>query len=399
MLSQPKLMGTPMFSMQPNQSSPSSAWTDEREGTSRTTRVLHVINGEHYSGAERVQDLLATTLPEFGYDVAFACVKPGTFDANRQNRSAPLTNVAMRTRFDLTAARRLVQVFREQKCEILHAHTPRSLMVASGAAKILGCPLVYHVHSPVGRDSKRTWINRLNTWAETRSLNQANRLICVSNSLQDYMRGLGHSDEKLRVVHNGVATSPIEVELGNKSVFWTLGMVALFRPRKGLEVLFEAMHLLCEQNLPVRLKCVGVFETEAYELEMLELAEKLNVGHLIEWTGFERNVKSRLKEMQIMVLPSQFGEGLPMVVLEAMAVGLPVIASKVEGIPEAIRDGQDGLLFTPSNPEELAAQIRQLIKNRGLWHEISHSAWQRQRSEFSDRSMAARVASVYDELR
>jgi glycosyltransferase involved in cell wall biosynthesis len=213
------------------------------------------------------------------------------------------------------------------------------------------------------------------------------------------MLGMGHPEEKIRVVHNGVATSPIEIELGNKSVFWTLGMVALFRPRKGVEVLLEAMRLLCEQNLPVRLRCVGTFETAEYELEVLELAQKLNVGHLIEWTGFERDVKSRLKEMQIMVLPSQFGEGLPMVVLEAMAVGLPVIASKVEGIPEAIRDGQDGLLFTPNNPEELAGQIRQLVKNRSLWHEISHSAWQRQRSEFSDRSMAARIASVYDELR
>lgn len=398
-LQRPKPVGRVMFSTQPNQSTPSPDWMDQDGVTPRTTRVLHVINGEHYSGAERVQDLLATTLPEFGYDVAFACVKPGSFDANRQNREAPLSNVAMRTRFDLTAARRLVSVFREHKCEILHAHTPRSLMVASGAAKILGCPLVYHVHSPVGRDSKRTWANRLNTWSETRNLQQADRLICVSNSLRDYMRGLGHPDEKIRVVHNGVTVSPLEAKVADKTVFWTLGMVALFRPRKGLEVLLEALKILAEQNLPLRLKCVGGFESEKYEIDVYNLADKLNVGHLIDWTGFEKNVRARLKEMQIMVLPSQFGEGLPMVVLEAMAVGLPVVASKVEGIPEAIRDGQDGLLFTPNNPEELASQIRQLIKNRSLWSEISQSAWKRQRSEFSDRSMAARIASVYDELR
>ncbi len=68
-----------MHSFPTNSSAPEATCTAARDVVPRTTRVLHVINGEHYSGAERVQDLLATTLPEFGYDVAFACVKPGSF--------------------------------------------------------------------------------------------------------------------------------------------------------------------------------------------------------------------------------------------------------------------------------------------------------------------------------
>lgn len=364
----------------------------------RTTRVLHVINGEHYSGAERVQDLLASALPEFGYDVAFACVKPGNFEQRRQTQAIPLANVPMRGKIDWTAARRLARVFRELDCQILHAHTPRSTLVASGAAKLLGCPLVYHVHSPVGRDSQRAWANRLNTWLETRCLRNAARLICVSDSLLDYMRGLGHAEEKLRVVHNGVPVADLEATLDLVRPFWTIGMVALFRPRKGLEVLLEALSQLAQQNLPVKLQCIGPFESAGYEAEILQLASRLNVEHLIEWTGFTSNVSERLKGLQMLALPSLFGEGLPMVVLEALAVGLPVVASKVEGVPEAIRDGREGLLFEPGNATELASQLRQLITNQALWHELSYAGWQRQREHFSDRSMAAGVAAVYAEL-
>lgn len=382
-------------------SSPSVATNPAEASTQvpRTTRVLHVINGEHYSGAERVQDLLASGLPTFGYDVAFACVKPGSFEQRRQAQSVPLEKVSMRGKFDLTAAKRLARVFKELDCQFLHAHTPRSLLVASGAAKLLGCPLVYHVHSPVGRDSKRAWANRLNTWLETRCLQKASRLICVSDSLRDYMRGLGHTDDRLRVVHNGVPVAGMEASLDNVRPFWKIGMVALFRPRKGLEVLLEALHKLSEQNMPVKLQCIGAFESPEYELEILELAARLNVGHLIEWTGFASDVSARLKQLQMLALPSLFGEGLPMVVLEAMAVGLPVVASKVEGVPEAVRDGQEGLLFEPGNAAELASQLRQLVTNKALWHELSYAGWQRQRDSFSDHSMAAGVAAVYDELR
>jgi glycosyltransferase involved in cell wall biosynthesis len=274
----------------------------------------------------------------------------------------------------------------------------RSLLVASGAARILNCPLVYHVHSPVGKDSKRVLANRLNTWSEKRSLKGAARLICVSDSLRQYMRGWGHSDATLRVVHNGVPPADLTASLDYVRPFWNIGMIALFRPRKGLETMLEAMAILARDNLPVRLQCIGPFESMKYHTAVYNLADQLNIGHLVEWVGFTSDVTGRLGQLQMLALPSLFGEGLPMVMLEAMAVGLPVIASKVEGVPEAIRDGVDGLLCAPGNAAELASQIRQVVANRPLWHELSYAGWQRQREQFSDRSMAAGVAAVYDEL-
>src|SRR5262245_34411926 len=96
---------------------------------SATTRVLHVINGEHYSGAERVQDLLAGYLRACGYDAGFACVKPGRFPEARCHTDAQLYALPMSSRFDLSCGRRLATLVRDEGYALIHAHSPRSLMV------------------------------------------------------------------------------------------------------------------------------------------------------------------------------------------------------------------------------------------------------------------------------
>ena len=136
--------------------------TDQPKWKSATGRVLHLINGEHYSGAERVQDLLAMRLPECGFQVGLACVKPDLFPKMRNATAAPLYASSMRSRSDLAAIRTLRDIIVRDEYDILHAHTPRTVMLGSLLSRWTGKPLVYHVHSPVGRDSTRkiqNWIN------------------------------------------------------------------------------------------------------------------------------------------------------------------------------------------------------------------------------------------------
>lgn len=361
-------------------------------------RVLHVINGEHYSGAERVQDLLGLGLPQWGYDVVFACLKPGLFASQRQDQASPLWEVPMRGKFDTTVVRRLEDVIRQQGCRLLHAHTPRTLFVAARAARHLKLPLVYHVHSPVGRDSTRRWANWINAWSEQRSLRQASHLICVSDSLRRYMIDRGQPAGKLSVVLNGVPVRERVAQPVRPGQPANLGMVALFRPRKGVETLLTALSLLRGRGVAVRLTCVGAFESESYRAEVQQLADDLGVSDAVEWTGFERHVDRRLREMQALILPSLFGEGLPMVVLEAMAIGLPVVASRVEGVPEAIRDGQEGLIVEPNDPGDLAQKIERLISQPELWQWMQLNGWRRQREFLSADSMSHGVADVYQRL-
>jgi glycosyltransferase involved in cell wall biosynthesis len=124
----------------------------------------------------------------------------------------------------------------------------------------------------------------------------------------------------------------------------------------------------------------------------------LGVSRWIEWTGFKSNVHGELQTFDLFALPSLFGEGLPMVVLEAMASGVPVVASAVEGVPEAIGDGVEGLLATPGDAGDLAGTIAAVIDGRYDWESLRQNALKRQAEYFSDESMACGVAEVYRSL-
>jgi glycosyltransferase involved in cell wall biosynthesis len=370
-----------------------------RQDTRReTVRVLHVINGEHYAGAERVQDLLAQRLPEFGYSAGLACVKPVSFDEMRRARDVPLYNVPMRTRFDLRAARKIARIVEEHDYRIVHSHTVRSAMVGGMAAALAGVPMVYHAHSPTSRNTTGGWLDRINAMVEQLSLRRVARVIAVSHAMAEHIARGGFDARRIAVVPNGVPQLPGLGPRRRPRGVWTLGTVALFRPRKGTEILLEAIALLRRQGTAVRLRAIGAFESLNYQAEIGACLQRLALSGDVTWTGFTRDVTTELLKMDLLVLPSLFGEGLPMVVLEAMAAGVPVVATRVAGVPEAIRHGQDGVLADPGDAEQLARAIADVIEGRCDWSEMRRSAHERHAEHFSDRAMAAGVAAVYNEL-
>jgi glycosyltransferase involved in cell wall biosynthesis len=357
-------------------------------------RVLHVISGEHYAGAERVQDLLALQLGEFGFEVGLACLKPGDFPKMRRSQHVPLYRVAMRSRWDLSPAWKLARIIRREGYELIHSHTARSALIAALASLLTGVPLVHHVHSPAAADSTHHWRNVVNMLVERIGLRRASALVAVSESLGRYIRGQGFPDPRVTVVPNGVPARA-EVSRPTPKTAWTIGAMALFRPRKGLEVLLEAVARLRDRGLNVRLRAVGNFETPAYENHIRQLCKQLALDAAVDWTGFAQDVDRELAAMDLFVLPSLFGEGLPMVVLEAMSAGLPVVATRVEGVPEAIRDGRDGLLVAPGDATELADAIGRVVNGGVDATALGQNARQRHAERFSDMRMAAEVAAVY----
>ncbi|MBN1852478.1 MAG: glycosyltransferase [Pirellulales bacterium] len=361
-------------------------------------RVLHVINGEHYAGAERVQDLLAQQLPSFGFLVDFACIKPGRFAEARSAQDVPLDNIPMRFRLDIRPAWKLARRIRTRNYAIVHAHSPRSLLIGSLAARHAGVPLVYHAHSPIVRDTTFPFRNWLNFRCERWCLGQVDRIIAVSPSLSDHLISSGIPPDRVTCVMNGVPGIPFDESRRPPGNGWTLGTAALFRPRKGIDVLLEALARRLAAGDNIRLRAIGPFETPEYQKEVMQLVHRLHLNHAIDWTGFSGDMPAELKKIDLFVLPSLFGEGLPMVVLEAMAAGVPVVATRVEGIPIAIRDGQEGILVPPGDGFALSQGIARIVHGEFDWLRLRKNVYRRHAEHFSARAMATGVETVYREI-
>jgi len=356
-----------------------------------------LINGEHYAGAERVQDLLARQLPAFGWEVDFACLKPGAFAGSREARESQVIDVPMRSRFDVRQARQVTQLLRDGY-DLLHTHTVRSALIGSVASWQAGKPMVHHVHGRTDRNTENPMRDRVNSTVERMSLRHALRLIAVSGHTAEHLRRLGHADARIRTVPNGVPCMPAAHEWQAPKGAWVIGMAALFRPLKGLDVLIEAMAQLHALGMPVHLRAIGGFESEQYRRQVLDAVDARGLASYVHWTGFTRDVMGELAKIDALVLPSLYGEGLPMVVIEAMAAGLPVVASASEGIQEALDEGRAGILVAPGEADALARGLAELIGDPQRARSLAKAGLQRQRDHYSDVAMARQVAQVYREV-
>lgn len=378
---------------------PAESQSDRSVVELQTAKVLHIINGEYFSGAERVQQNLGLHLEQFGYTSHFVCLKPDKFPSVCGLPADRVHSAAMSSRFDWRAVDRVCKLATQTKSCLLHAHTPRTALVAAFAAHRLQLPWVYHVHSPAARDSTRGLVNRINDWVERFSIASCDLLITVSRSLRREMLRRGVARSRLVSIANGVAAiEPIDPVARLRTRTWRLGLIALMRPRKGVEVALEAMAKLKSQGAPVSLDLIGGFETPAYEESIRQLISENELDDVVHLKGFTRDVPAAVRELDALLLPSLFGEGMPMVVLEALSAGVPVVATRVEGTPEVVRQGIEGYLAIPRDVADIALQIQAMCSDRRRWVEMSQAALARHRSRFSDIEMARRVAKAYDRL-
>ena len=361
-------------------------------------RVLHLINGEHYAGAERVQDLLAMRLPEFGVEPALACLKPGRFAVLRRSQTTPLHELPMDGRWDLRPATKLARLLRSEGFDLLHTHTPRAALIGQIASRLSGVPMIHHVHGQTATEVRRRWWSGLMARVERMSISRAAAVVAVSPTAARYMAAHGVAESRIRVVRNGVPAHDTLPPRAPPRGEWTLGTIALFRPRKGLETDLNAIKLLREQGFPVRLRAVGSFETVGYHDEVLKYAAGLDIEAHVDWLGFQSDIDRQLAKMDLLVFPSLLAEGLPMVPLEAMAAGVPIVASRVDGVTDLVRDGIEGLLCRPGDAEELAAAVTRIIRGESDWQTLRRRAHRRQRDEFSDRAMAEAIAKLYRDV-
>lgn len=362
-------------------------------------KVLHIINGEYYAGAEKVQDILAIFLPDYGWDVEFFLIKKGVFRNHMISKSVVYTGF-MRSRFDFSILLNIFRVIKKNQLNIVHSHTIRSLIFGAAARFFCGVELVHHCHSSEVISSKEGVIDFLNKKIDFFLLrNFPDKIIAVSEGAKKYLLNIGVQEKKIYLVYNGVKDKEIKIHVAKPDRDFEFICVALFRQRKGVEVLLKAFAKFAERNSgEFRLALVGDFETIEYKNEIEQLIMALDIGEQVELEGFCSDVTGRMCAASCLIFPSVRPEGLPMVLLEAMSVGLPIISSSVDGATEVIEHGVNGILVEPDNVGKLADAMSEMTSEyfSGRIQEISERAQKFQRDNFSGRSMAEKIAAIYD---
>lgn len=366
-------------------------------------RLLWLIDSLHMGGAESLVLPFAKHLDRNRYEL-FVCslgtIGDNALEPELRASGIPTTNLGARSLRDAAAFRRLRDFVKDQRIDLVHAHLTYSALWSAWLSRQTGIPSVasLHVAPSATREQKKTLRHRVMTDVRDRLMRFAldrwsSAVIMVSDALRrTYLAGGGLRAEKLHVVHNGIEVERFqrdraetrtrllrELDLPDDAQIAVT--VSVLRPAKGIEVLLDAVRLLPEIYFVI--VGDGPMRTE------WQTGSPANV----RWTGFRRDVDAILAGCDLFVHPS-LDDAFPTVLLEAMAAGLPVVASRVGGIPEIVDDGVTGKLVPPGNAPQLAAAIREVMGNATMGGTARTIARQR----FSTEAWIERLTRVYDEV-
>jgi glycosyltransferase involved in cell wall biosynthesis/O-antigen/teichoic acid export membrane protein len=289
--------------------------------------------------------------------------------------------------FDLGLFLTLRNRLNSQKPELLHAHGTKAAFYA-WLARPKGCKLLVTHHGKTGHTLKV----RVYEWLESLIMRNAHGVVAVSGEMRGMLAKDGVAHEKLFLIEN-LLTLQIHQKKQTASALGPLKLLFVGRlsPEKGCDVLIRS---LSKVKADVEARVVG----DGVERQRLEnLCRNLGLQNKITFVGFQKDVLPHLQAADVLVMPS-FREGQPLALIEALCMGLPVIASNVGGIPELIEDQQNGFLFGPGNEEELAFLIERAAIERADLRDRSRMKSQGMITRFAPETWADKTILTYKQV-
>ncbi|HEX6099074.1 MAG TPA: glycosyltransferase [Thermoanaerobaculia bacterium] len=372
------------------------------------TRLLWLVDSLGAGGAEALVVTFAAGLDREQHRLFVACLN-GADGVNAQRlreEGVPVIDLGARNLRDVRAFRRLLALIREEHIALIHAHLTYSAIWSAIASRLTGVPAIasLHVSPEATRTLEDSVRHRIATDLRDRVLrailNRWSRaVVMVSGALRDDYLARGLEPRKVRVVHNGIeldrfrrprteARALLEREFAIPPGAPVIATVAVLRPKKGIEVLLAAAR-------DVRRAYFLIIGDGPKREEWSALATTLGVADRVRWAGFRTDVDALLAGCDLFVHPS-LDDAFPTVLLEAMAAGLPIVASRVGGIPEIVTPGVTGELVPPGDPKALASAIDAVLGNEDTMR-LMREAAQVNASRFSTSAWIDRLTAVYRE--
>jgi glycosyltransferase involved in cell wall biosynthesis len=368
--------------------------------------IAYLSASQEYGGAEKYIEYLCRQF----HGKSFRCTVIINNDNVKFLESLKELNLEVislpfaRRYFDVRCEPELVITLKAVHPQILHINLPGpyDCLLSAISARLAGVTnIVTTEHLPMAkRWPKPALLKRISSFFVCKA-------ITVSEINRHYLRCIHHVDDyKIRVIHNGIDTAEFSLSASVKqresmrlrlrlhSSDLAFGIVGRLTRQKGHTYALEAFSQISSRFPNAKLVIVGSGELEH---DLRQFASELNLANQVTFAGFLNDMPSVYAAIDILVMPSLF-EGLPFSLIEAMSMGRPVIASAVNGIPEIVKNGRNGILIPPRSSQALAEAIKDICGNQTLLLDMGKAAAHTVRTDFSIERMCSATRALYLEM-
>jgi glycosyltransferase involved in cell wall biosynthesis len=378
-------------------------------------KVLHIITRLDKGGSAENTFLTVKGLDKKRYDVTL--MSGPVQDPSQERRSQveecgiqyihiPVLVRNINVVYDAIALFKIWRFLAKEKFDVVHTHTSKAGLLGRFAARLAGAPLIVHTpHGHVFFGYFGPLKTKIFIFLEKLANRMTDKIVALTHREKaDYISYRTCPEEKITVIHSGIELDKfqeytsaekrkLKKEIGLPGDSFVLGTAGRLVPVKGPEFLIKASQTILSEHP----RTYFVFAGDGPLKEDLEKkATEAGVKKNIFFPGWRDDIVRILAAFDVFCLPS-LNEGMGRVLVEAMAHGIPIVASDVGGIPDLVIHGKNGFLVPPKNPEELAKHIQILIQNEDERRKMGE-AGKKMAQRFSHYTMVIKIAELYEEL-
>lgn len=367
--------------------------------------ILHLRTSNFFGGPEKQILEHGRTIDKarFGFFICSFLEKGQLNEFINEGTKRGFDAYALKTRFafDLSAIFKLRTLLKEKNIDILCTHGYKSDLIGLLAARMRRIPIIAFSRGWTKENLKI----RLYYWLDRRALRMVNRVVAVSEAKKRELVKLGIKEEKIIKIHNAIepdkpslskniTREDIIKEFNLQKEIKIIAAAGRLSPEKGFDYFLKAIPELLNSDFKLHFMILG----EGQEREKLQkLAEELGISEFVTFAGFRKDLPGILKNIDIFVNPS-LSEGLPNVVLEALAMSKPVVATAVGGVPELILPNTTGILIEAGNSKALAQGILDLLNDPDQAQKMGNEGRKLVQKSFSFEDQNGKLEKLYLEV-
>ena len=366
----------------------------------RKIKIMFCIARLVIGGTEQQLLDFITDINRNRYDVIVCpLVSGGGLFKEFERANISIVVVGRKHKYDPFILWRLIRIIKRERVDILHTFLYTANFWGRIAGQLAGVPIII-----AGERGIDAWKKKFHFFIDRILSSRTDLIITNAECIKDFYIHNAHiNPDKFKVIRNGKKLDRFIVDVNKErkkselkipsdcSVVCTIGRL---HPLKGCQFLLQAAKIVLEYDKNVIFLIVG----DGMMRNQLEsLAEQLQIGDYVRFTGFRRDIGEILSITDVFAFPT-LSEGLPNVLLEAMAMRKPIVATNIDGNREIIEDNVTGILVPPKNPEKLADGVLRLLRDRKLATILGKSGYCKLEKEFAFDVMVQKIQNTYEEL-